>query len=238
MTSTSRRPSRISHNCFRVYCSFWPPMDGNASVWLLATVEGKFPREDMKAWRLHIAEKGDDHMPTAAYFLDYMEKRTRAQQSADQAAATKKNDGSSSGNAAKKPATVAVAATGVVAAAPQQPRGNSRQQQGKPQQGVGSSTATGGGLKPGICLFCGGKHASAACRTARGWDMARRFAKLREVNVCNNCLEQGHIWKFCPKGGQCKQCDKKHADVMHRGDKPKPAAQQQQSSSSGGGAQQ
>ena len=46
-------------------------------------------------------------------------------------------------------------------------------------------------------------------------DLEGRVELLQKRKVCFNCLERGHISKFCEEGPRCEVCPGRHDTLLH-----------------------
>jgi len=64
------------------------------------------------------------------------------------------------------------------------------------------------------CIFCRGRHISQECIRERTMSLSDKEAKVREANVCLNCLKKGHRSSHCKQFVKFFKCDKKHFTIM------------------------
>lgn len=67
----------------------------------------------------------------------------------------------------------------------------------------------------GHCELCGENHRIQNCPVLLALPPGDRFGKLRNSNLCFNCLRPGHSTATCPSGG-CRNCQKKHNTLLCR----------------------
>ncbi|XP_049290939.1 uncharacterized protein LOC125767946 [Anopheles funestus] len=70
------------------------------------------------------------------------------------------------------------------------------------------------------CLVCSEKHRHFECPALNKMEPAKRNAKVRELNLCYNCLQAGHRVNECPSQRVCSKCQKKHHTLLHEDAKP------------------
>ncbi|XP_047032786.1 uncharacterized protein LOC124639459 isoform X1 [Helicoverpa zea] len=64
------------------------------------------------------------------------------------------------------------------------------------------------------CPLCKNNHFMFVCDDFRKLSVENRLAKVKELNVCFNCLRPGHSSKRC-KLSHCKYCNRKHNTLLH-----------------------
>lgn len=64
------------------------------------------------------------------------------------------------------------------------------------------------------CLVCNEKHWIYNCKELLALPERSRFKKVKELQLCLNCLKKAHRASDCRKGG-CKKCGKKHNSLLH-----------------------
>merc|ERR1712212_1280586 len=67
------------------------------------------------------------------------------------------------------------------------------------------------------CNICSQMHVTAGCLAWWEMDMEQRIETLQKRGLCFNCLERGHISKFCEMPDRCGKCGGKHNVKVHRG---------------------
>ena len=72
------------------------------------------------------------------------------------------------------------------------------------------------------CDFCGKGHKNHACSEFKALPMQEKLAKVREHNLCFNCLKKGHPSKKCTSPGTCSKCKRRHHSLLHSEERPKP----------------
>lgn len=65
----------------------------------------------------------------------------------------------------------------------------------------------------GFCLFCNNRHPLYACTKFRTTDIDSRIKFIKDKNLCQNCLRQGHDVDNC-RFGNCKRCNKNHNSLL------------------------
>ncbi|XP_065085937.1 uncharacterized protein LOC135707944 [Ochlerotatus camptorhynchus] len=68
------------------------------------------------------------------------------------------------------------------------------------------------------CDFCGKGHPNFACPDLKAITVQERLAKVRERNVCFNCLRRGHRGKDCTSEKTCNKCKRCHHSLLHAED--------------------
>lgn len=66
-----------------------------------------------------------------------------------------------------------------------------------------------------FCSFCKKNHYNNQCEIFFKLPVASRFAEVKRLNLCSNCLRKGHGNKHC-NASVCKICNKKHHTLLHR----------------------
>ena len=69
------------------------------------------------------------------------------------------------------------------------------------------------------CDFCGKGHLNFTCSEFKSLSVLQRLGKVREKNVCFNCLRKGHRGKNCPSDKTCAKCQRNHHSLLHLEDK-------------------
>lgn len=64
------------------------------------------------------------------------------------------------------------------------------------------------------CPVCKAQHYLFSCPVFKQMAVEKRIEKVSKLNVCSNCLYQGHETKSC-RGGTCKYCSQKHNTMLH-----------------------
>ncbi|XP_076245382.1 uncharacterized protein LOC143185936 [Calliopsis andreniformis] len=64
------------------------------------------------------------------------------------------------------------------------------------------------------CVLCNEEHALFSCSQFQKLTPTARSNKVRQLNLCFNCLQPGHRNKACSRG-QCRKCGKKHHTALH-----------------------
>ncbi|XP_062710566.1 uncharacterized protein LOC134288752 [Aedes albopictus] len=66
-----------------------------------------------------------------------------------------------------------------------------------------------------MCDFCSGQHQNYKCSNFLKMSVDQRQAKVKEVNLCFNCLRKGHRGAACSSDKSCSKCSKKHHTLLH-----------------------
>nr|XP_012152116.1 PREDICTED: uncharacterized protein LOC105664028 [Megachile rotundata] len=64
------------------------------------------------------------------------------------------------------------------------------------------------------CIVCKGTHPIYTCEVFKSMPTAARLQKIREHQLCFNCLGDGHRNRECTFG-PCRKCGKKHNSLIH-----------------------
>ncbi|KAJ0182261.1 hypothetical protein K1T71_001630 [Dendrolimus kikuchii] len=64
------------------------------------------------------------------------------------------------------------------------------------------------------CPICSQAHFIFSCETFRKLDIESRIKRIKELNVCRNCLRPGHNHNQC-RLTHCKYCNNKHNTLLH-----------------------
>ncbi|XP_076248024.1 uncharacterized protein LOC143187670 [Calliopsis andreniformis] len=64
------------------------------------------------------------------------------------------------------------------------------------------------------CVLCNEEHALFSCSQFQKLTPAARSNKVRQLNLCFNCLQPGHRNIACSHG-QCRKCGKKYHTTLH-----------------------
>ncbi|XP_062711436.1 uncharacterized protein LOC134289528 [Aedes albopictus] len=65
------------------------------------------------------------------------------------------------------------------------------------------------------CTICDESHVTYKCSVFNGLSVSDRLAKVKQKNVCYNCLRSGHSVKNCPSKKSCSKCNKRHHTLLH-----------------------
>ncbi|XP_062542508.1 uncharacterized protein LOC134210476 [Armigeres subalbatus] len=82
------------------------------------------------------------------------------------------------------------------------------------------------------CDFCGNSHANYHCAAFKALSIPQRLVKVRERNVCFNCLRKGHRSAECSSDRCCQRCKRRHHSLLHAEEKCKPVTDQSSKPSS------
>ncbi|KAI5731279.1 hypothetical protein M8J77_007377 [Diaphorina citri] len=66
------------------------------------------------------------------------------------------------------------------------------------------------------CLICTENHSIYFCPTFLQMDINQRFDKVKEFNLCCNCLKVGHSRDRCYSKLNCNICDARHNSLLHK----------------------
>ncbi|XP_055522479.1 uncharacterized protein LOC129716669 [Wyeomyia smithii] len=97
----------------------------------------------------------------------------------------------------------------------------SRSQRGTAKQLTGKSavskanTATASSTSDPHCEMCEERHPTFKCSSFNSLSTSERLSKVKERNICFNCLRRGHSVKNCPSKKSCFRCNKKHHTLLH-----------------------
>ncbi|XP_055604341.1 uncharacterized protein LOC129752591 [Uranotaenia lowii] len=70
--------------------------------------------------------------------------------------------------------------------------------------------------KPAVlCEFCDKDHPNFSCLEFRNLSIQERWAKVKEEQMCFNCLRRGHLSKGCPSNKTCSKCRNRHHSLLH-----------------------
>lgn len=69
------------------------------------------------------------------------------------------------------------------------------------------------------CDFCGKSHLNFTCSEFKSLSVPQRLDKVRERNVCFNCLKRGHRGADCPSERTCQKCKRRHHSLLHAEEK-------------------
>nr|XP_029728047.1 uncharacterized protein LOC115266213 [Aedes albopictus] len=76
--------------------------------------------------------------------------------------------------------------------------------------------------KPQRYLLCNEDHRHFECPTFNKWTTAQRTEKIKELNLCFNCLSPGHRSAKCPSRKTCAECQRRHHTLLHEIPRPSP----------------
>ncbi|XP_062711094.1 uncharacterized protein LOC134289304 [Aedes albopictus] len=66
-----------------------------------------------------------------------------------------------------------------------------------------------------VCELCGGAHLNFKCSVFRNMNVAQRYEKAKQANVCFNCLRKGHRSAACTSERSCSKCSARHHGMLH-----------------------
>ncbi|XP_062711205.1 uncharacterized protein LOC134289423 [Aedes albopictus] len=69
------------------------------------------------------------------------------------------------------------------------------------------------------CEICSANHPNYKCDRFVSLTVPQRRVKVRELNLCFNCLRKGHPALKCPSTKSCQECQGRHNTLLHE---PKP----------------
>ncbi|XP_062704099.1 uncharacterized protein LOC134286498 [Aedes albopictus] len=69
--------------------------------------------------------------------------------------------------------------------------------------------------KPQRCLLCDEDHRHCECPMFNKWTTTQRTEKVKELNLCFNCLSPGHRSAKCPSRKTCAECQRRHHTLLH-----------------------
>lgn len=157
---------------------------------LVHTIHDKLDSETSKNWELH--RKSDD--PTTKDILDFLIQHGRALSSAY---SFERSSNSNKRNS----------------------NGNERPFENKKKKFESNSSSNAAG-KPSTSfqgkkcrMLCDDSHPLYKCPKFLNFDLKSRRAKVRDFNLCFNCLSPDHQVQACAKEA-CRRCDTKHNSVL------------------------
>ncbi|XP_058456721.1 uncharacterized protein LOC131434092 [Malaya genurostris] len=65
------------------------------------------------------------------------------------------------------------------------------------------------------CQVCGGNHRHFECPEFNKLSTTQRIEKVKELNICFNCLRLGHRSLDCSSKKSCYRCHKRHHTLLH-----------------------
>lgn len=66
-----------------------------------------------------------------------------------------------------------------------------------------------------MCSFCGKSHSIYRCFQYADLTPPQRIAKVNELNLCQNCLREGHSTQRCDSKVRCAVCKQAHHHTLH-----------------------
>lgn len=186
-----RRMVDITNETTRSLASMKRPVEHWDDI-LVYILISKLPKTTVIAWEMK--QKGTS-LPTLSAFLKFIEGRARGLDHLGDAAKEKAGNG---GNASKKlNASIPKAhtSTGVT-----------------PKLSRTNLTAT----ERGRCQYCQGEHYVGRCPSLEALPAAERFGKLKDSNLCYNCLTPGHSTRDCKSRHKCAKCNGSHHTILCR----------------------
>ncbi|XP_062557265.1 uncharacterized protein LOC134222138 [Armigeres subalbatus] len=73
-----------------------------------------------------------------------------------------------------------------------------------------------------MCEICSASHPNFKCDKFLSLTVPQRRIKVRELNICFNCLRKGHIASKCPSTKSCQECQSRHNTLLHEPKFAKP----------------
>ncbi|XP_011672748.2 uncharacterized protein LOC100889831 [Strongylocentrotus purpuratus] len=97
------------------------------------------------------------------------------------------------------------------------------------KKGAFSTTATGNDVTPQLCVICKESHSLFGCDKFKRMQLDDRLKLVRENRLCFNCLEKGHMSRYCKLKRVCSVygCNRKHTKFLHQ-QKPEQPQQAQE----------
>ncbi|XP_062542196.1 uncharacterized protein LOC134210184 [Armigeres subalbatus] len=77
------------------------------------------------------------------------------------------------------------------------------------------NTATASSPADQRCDFCTNNHLTFKCPVFNELSVSQRIAKVKERNVCFNCLRRGHRVSDCSSKKSCSKCNRRHHSLLH-----------------------
>lgn len=68
----------------------------------------------------------------------------------------------------------------------------------------------------GRCYYCNGEHSIGRCPKLEEVAPEDRFGKIKESNLCYNCLTPGHSTRQCMSKHRCQKCNGQHHTILCR----------------------
>ncbi|XP_030849736.1 uncharacterized protein LOC115927700 [Strongylocentrotus purpuratus] len=97
------------------------------------------------------------------------------------------------------------------------------------KKGAFSTTATGNDVTPQLCVICKESHSLFGCDKFKRMQLDDRLKLVKENRLCFNCLEKGHMSRYCKLKRVCSVygCNRKHTKFLHQ-QKPEQPQQAQE----------
>ncbi|XP_055605508.1 uncharacterized protein LOC129753687 [Uranotaenia lowii] len=73
------------------------------------------------------------------------------------------------------------------------------------------------------CDFCGKDHLNFECPQFNEMSVSQRISKVKEKNLCFNCLRRRHRVGVCSSPKTCFQCQRRHHSLLHQEEMRHPA---------------
>lgn len=186
-----RRMVDITNETTRSLAAMKRPVENWDDI-LVYILVSKLPKSTVIAWEM---EQRDTDLPTLHDFLKFIEGRARG---LDHLGAAAKEKTGNEGNASKKSHASTPKAHTSTGATPKLIRSN--------------LTAT----ERGRCHYCQGEHYVGRCPSLEALPAAERFGKLKDSNLCYNCLTPGHGTRDCKSRHKCAKCNGSHHTILCR----------------------
>ncbi len=65
------------------------------------------------------------------------------------------------------------------------------------------------------CQHCKGNHQLFQCAKLKDMEGDQRYKIVKSLNLCLNCLKEGHMYSKCPNPAKCRKCNKRHNTFLH-----------------------
>lgn len=79
------------------------------------------------------------------------------------------------------------------------------------------------------CPVCKGDHAIFGCRDFQKYDITSKRLQVKNLGLCYNCLQSGHMESQCSSQKTCQICHRRHHTWLHVATQPKYSPQSKSS---------
>lgn len=159
---------------------------------LVHILVSKLPRATIISWEM---EQKGTALPKLEDLLLFLEGRARG---LDHMSASMSEKASTSGSVSKKSSSSTPKAHTSTGMTPQLKRSNLPK------------------VERGRCYYCNGEHHIGKCPKLEALPPAERFSKVKDSDLCYNCLTPGHSTRTCGSRYRCAKCNGQHHTILCR----------------------
>lgn len=192
-SSGLRRMVDVTNETMRSLGAMKRPVDHWDDV-MVHILVSKLPRATIITWEME--QKGTE-LPKLSELLAFLEGRARGLDHMGPSTSERTSSGTGSGAMKRNSSSTPKAHTST-GATPKLVRSN------LPNPGRGR------------CYYCSGEHYIGKCPKLEALPPAERFEKVKDSNLCYNCLAPGHSTRKCGSKYTCSKCNGHHHTILCR----------------------